>query len=349
MMEESVFRRFEIILTVLFTALSLLVLIVIALRIRGLRRKKKPRVPVWSNGVGPAFRAGKTILAVSWLLFAPGLLFYVFIAALPSSVVRVYAKTLFCVVFGAWALLEIVLCFSISERLLRGSRPRRFLFFLSVILWLAGAACLFPFIPRSLAYPAGPDCVALDLPVRGTWLAGHAGASATTNGHFRNRYAIDLLKLGPDGRFYKGREESVRDFYSYDEPVLAPADGRVTQIISDLESDLLGFPDKDHSGGNLIIMDIGNGRYVYLAHLKRGGTAVTEGQIVRKGMLLGRVGNSGYSTHPHLHMHVQDQPRSDSDRKKTFPFRFTKMHRKRLIFWRKISAGILLRNDKLRD
>jgi hypothetical protein len=245
--------------------------------------------------------------------------------------------------------LEIVLSFSISERLLHGSKSRRSLFFLSVILGFAVAVYLFSSIPRSLPYPAESDCVMLDLPVRGTWLAGHAGASATTNGHLSNRYAIDLLKLGPDGRFFKGREEAVTDFYSYDEPVYAPADGRVTQVVSNLESDLVGHMDKDHPGGNVIIIDIGKGKYVYFGHLKKGGTVVEEGRFVRAGTLLGYVGNSGYSTHPHLHMHVQNQPKSDSKQRKTFPFRFTKMRRKRLIFWGKISGGALLRNDNLSD
>ena len=40
----------------------------------------------------------------------------------------------------------------------------------------AGAIFLFPNIPKSLPFPRTADCVVLDLPVRGLWLAGHAGA-----------------------------------------------------------------------------------------------------------------------------------------------------------------------------
>ncbi len=343
------FRRFELILTALFTVLSAVILIAGASRIRWLFRKQRSRVPIWDKEVGAACRAGKMTMALSWFLFAPGLIFYVFIATLPSAVIRAYAKTLFCIIFGAWALLEIILCFSISERLLHGSKSRRSLYYLLVILLAAGAAYLFPLIPRSLPYPAASDCVILDLPVRGTWLAGQAGASAVTNGHLSSRYAVDLLKLGPDGRLYKGREEAVTDFYAYGEPVYAPADGRVTEVISNLESDLLGHMDKDHPGGNIIIMDIGNGRYVYIGHLKKDSTNVEEGQFIKAGMLVGYVGNSGYSTHPHLHMHVQDRPRSHPGQKMTYPFRFKEMRRKRLIFWRTVSSGTLLRNDKFSD
>jgi len=343
------FRQFEIILTALFLALSALFLTIIVIRIRSLYLKKKPKRAIWRKDVGILYRVGKLMTALSLLLLAPGLIFYIFIAAMQSAVIRVYAKTLFCIVFSAWALLEIFLCFSISEKLLHGSVLRRSLFFLSVISCLAGAAYLFPFIPKSLPYPAESDCVILDLPVRGTWLAGQAGASKITNGHTSNRYALDILKLGPDGRLYKGREKAVRDFYSYDEPIYAPADGRVTQVVADLESDLLGHMDRDHPGGNNIIIDIGNEKYVYFAHLKRGSPAVVEGQFVKAGTLLGHVGNSGYSSHPHLHMHVQNQATAASEGRKTFPFRFKEMRRKRLIFWRDVSHGALLRNDKFSD
>ena len=133
------FRQFELILTAICLVLTALFLTITVIRIRSLYLKK-PRKSIWSKDVGLFSSAGKTIMALSLLLLAPGIVFYLFIATLPSAVIRVYAKTLFCVAFSAWALLEIYLCFSISERLLRGSRLRRSPFFLSVILCIAGAA-----------------------------------------------------------------------------------------------------------------------------------------------------------------------------------------------------------------
>jgi murein DD-endopeptidase MepM/ murein hydrolase activator NlpD len=158
-----------------------------------------------------------------------------------------------------------------------------------------------------------------------------------------------MLKLGPDGRLFKESEEVVTDFYSYDEPIYAPIDGRITQVVDSLQSDSLGNTDEVHPGGNIIIVDIGNGKYVYFCHLKKGSIAVKEGQFVAAGTLLARIGNSGNSTHPHLHMQVQNKPTSDPDGRKTYPFRFNKMQRKRLIFWKEVNNGVLLRNDKFSD
>jgi hypothetical protein len=284
-------------------------------------------------------------MALSFLLMAPGIIYFMFIVAMPSTVIRDYAKTLFCITFSVWAILEVFLCHSISEKLINDSIFRRIVFFLAVIICIAGAAYLFPIIPKSLPYPAESNCVMLDLPVKGTWLAGQAGASEITNGHLKNRYAIDILQLGSDGRMFKGKEEVVTDFYSYDEPVFAPADGQITQIVDSVQSDLLGNMDKKNPGGNYIIIDIGEDKYVYFGHLKKGSITVEQYQLVKTGELLGHIGNSGYSTHPHLHMHIQNKPTSDSEGRITYPFRFKKMQRKRLIFWKEVRNGALLRGD----
>jgi murein DD-endopeptidase MepM/ murein hydrolase activator NlpD len=48
------------------------------------------------------------------------------------------------------------------------------------------------------------------------------------------------------------------------------------------------------------------GEYTIYAHLKRGSVVVKKGQTVQAGTLLGKVGNSGSSTSPHLHFCVYD-------------------------------------------
>lgn len=56
--------------------------------------------------------------------------------------------------------------------------------------------------------------------------------------------------------------------------------------------------------GNHVVLGAGS-EEILIAHLKKGSVAVTAGQRVQAGQLLGVVGNSGNSTEPHLHIHAQ--------------------------------------------
>lgn len=48
--------------------------------------------------------------------------------------------------------------------------------------------------------------------------------------------------------------------------------------------------------------------FALYAHLVPGSVAVSVGQVVSQGQLLGRLGNSGNTDGPHLHFHVMDSP-----------------------------------------
>lgn len=61
--------------------------------------------------------------------------------------------------------------------------------------------------------------------------------------------------------------------------------------------------------------------YVLIAHLQAGSTEVTTGAAITAGAALGRLGNTGNSTEPHVHLQVQNGP--DFGAAKTLPFTFT--------------------------
>jgi len=339
------FRQFEIILSTVSLVLTFVFLVFIINRIRNLILKRKKRISIWRKEAGMLNRVLKLTMAIAIPFLVTGFLYFLFITTLPTSVMREYSKILFSLSFVTWMIIEFYLCFSISEKLINGFRFRRILFFLIVILSMAGAINFFPLIPKSLPYPPESECVILELPVRGTWLAGHAGATTITNGHSSNRFAIDILKLGTDWRFFKKELKAVTDFYSFNEPVYAPADGIVTEVVDNLISDSLGIMDKNNSGGNKIIIGIGDSKYVYFAHLRKSSIPKKVGETVKAGELIGFVGNSGYSTSPHLHMHVQNKPISDQKDRQTYPFRFRKMNRTRFFFQSEVKNGYLIRND----
>jgi len=336
------FKQAEIGLTTLYLVFSAALLVAIAFRIYGALSGRPERVPVWDRQVGIAYRAGKLALAASLLLLAPGIIYALSVILLYTTVVREYAKAFLYVLLCAWALLEVALCLSIGKHLLNGPWFRQAAFWGAVLASIAFAASLSWLIARTLPYPATEECVVLDLPVRGTWLAGHAGATRLTNIHTTHLYAIDVLKLGPDGRMMDGSDLVVTNWYGYGEPVYAPADGRIVKVVDGFPCRPIGDGDSAHPAGNHVVIDIGNDRQVFLAHLRAGSIAVEEGAYVTLGTLIGQVGNSGNSEAPHLHIHVQTASET------TVPFRFRAMQRKRWLFWTDVKDGYLIRNDWFR-
>jgi murein DD-endopeptidase MepM/ murein hydrolase activator NlpD len=63
----------------------------------------------------------------------------------------------------------------------------------------------------------------------------------------------------------------------------------------------------DGGYGNLVLVAHGNGWFTLYAHLSR--FAVHDGDVVRRGALVGRSGSTGFSTGPHLHFEIRSGQR----------------------------------------
>ena len=59
-------------------------------------------------------------------------------------------------------------------------------------------------------------------------------------------------------------------------------------------------------GGNFVAIDIGNGLTAFYAHLIPETVFVKIGDHVKRGQLIGLLGNSGNSDAPHLHFHISN-------------------------------------------
>ena len=64
----------------------------------------------------------------------------------------------------------------------------------------------------------------------------------------------------------------------------------------------------EEADGNHVILKLADGVYAFYAHLKPGSVTVQSGDTVSKGQQIGRTGNSGSSTGPHLHFQLMDRP-----------------------------------------
>ena len=62
------------------------------------------------------------------------------------------------------------------------------------------------------------------------------------------------------------------------------------------------------AGGNHVVVDIGEGRFAFYAHMQPGSVRVEVGDRVRAGQVLGLLGNTGNTDAPHLHFHIMDGP-----------------------------------------
>jgi len=164
------------------------------------------------------------------------------------------------------------------------------------------------------------DAVELDSPLAGEWYVYNGGRSVLLNGHSPNEgNAVDFARLGANGRTHTGGAGApLADYAGFGLPVLAPADGRIVEV-SDRYADNPAGTNGDHA--NHLVLDIGGGRYVSMAHLKQGSVTVRVGDVVQRGQPLAAVGNNGHSNEPHLHLQVQDSP-AGADADRTYPMVF---------------------------
>ena len=163
------------------------------------------------------------------------------------------------------------------------------------------------------------DIAALEAPARryvlvtrvhyvstGEWTVSHGGKRRGTNYHHGSRgqnYAYDLV-VQKAGRQRSG--DANRDYYCYGLPVLAPAAGTVLEAINNIPDNSPGT--RGRAGGNGVVIDHGFGEQSSLWHMIPGSVTVKAGDKVELGQVLGKVGNSGRSTGPHIHFQMASQP-----------------------------------------
>jgi hypothetical protein len=173
----------------------------------------------------------------------------------------------------------------------------------------------------------------VQLPITGRWVALNSPANRVPSHGlhaYGQTYALDLVHEPPDRpRPAFGSGSGFRppsEFPAFGQPVLAPADSVVVRVrdqardhrsrnswagvayllVEGTVRELLG---PGRILGNHIVLDLGNGVYAALAHLRQDSARVKAGDSVRAGQHIADCGNSGNSTEPHLHLQLMDHPR----------------------------------------
>lgn len=144
----------------------------------------------------------------------------------------------------------------------------------------------------------------------------HRGSVQTVNGALfdAQRYAIDWMRLDAQGRFVQGDPSDVHNFTDYGAEVIAVADGTVIDTLNTLDDQVPGkLPDPSSItiqtvDGNHVVLDLGGGFYAFYAHLQKGSVTVKPGDKVKRSQVIGKLGNTGNTSAPHLHFHIMTGP-----------------------------------------
>jgi Peptidase family M23 len=171
----------------------------------------------------------------------------------------------------------------------------------------------------------------LIVPFRGHGFIGQDWITSGGHKEFWNAFATDLDGLDQNDGELSDANENTADA-GWGREILAPATGTVVYARNDV-------PDYAHPGeepddsyyralhdpvmafvGNCVIIDHGNSEFSVMAHMKTGSVTVKVGDRVATGQVIGRLGNSGDATGPHVHYQLQSGPRLFQDQ--SLPFRF---------------------------
>ena len=219
--------------------------------------------------------------------------------------------------------------------------------------------------------------VAVAFPLRGEWTVERTPADRIPSHGtdlFGQRYAYDMVRTDERRGAHVHPAVSLRwiliggrtrDCYGWGQAVHAALDGEVVDAVD-------GVPepqwihaareswnalrnaraygggrrpvDARRLAGNHVITRTG-GVYALYAHLAPGTVAVTRGQQVAAGDVIGRVGHTGNSTAPHLHFHLMDS--ADPMRARGIPCAFTDYLVRRGGRWEAVDVGVPQRLERI--
>jgi len=173
--------------------------------------------------------------------------------------------------------------------------PRRFELVVPIETYVQKTRLLFPFAGRGMITQGG------------AWNDGHRNRSGM--------FAVDAIGLTERYAAMVGEGDEPEAVAGWGREILAPAAGEVVvaradrpdQPVTGVSDPAYFAPEFPHGGdpGNHLVIDHGNGEFSLLAHLQHDSLKVGVGDRVRQGQPLGRLGNSGDSSSPHVHHQLQ--------------------------------------------
>jgi len=189
------------------------------------------------------------------------------------------------------------------------------------------------------------QAVDLAYPFEGRWVTRNSPADRVPSHGttlWATSFAIDFVPVDEAGRTapitFRSllRPEPAERFPGFGRPILAPVPGVIVGALRTAPDhpSFRGLPSVGYAliqrrraasgwealAGNHVMIEMGDGSVVAVCHLRHDSVRVKLGQRVRVGEVLGRCGNSGNSTEPHVHVQAID--RTDVSRASAVPITF---------------------------
>lgn len=150
------------------------------------------------------------------------------------------------------------------------------------------------------------------LPFNDEWLVVNGGIDKVHSHSWRmcnQRYAYDFF-IVIDGLSHDSDGTDVKDYYCYEKPIIAPADGTVVELKNYFEdTPVTGKSEIKCTAsdvrGNYIVIKHDNGEYSTIAHIKKNSFLVNIGDKVKQRQEIAKCGNSGNTSEPHIHFQIQ--------------------------------------------
>ncbi|KAB3536061.1 M23 family metallopeptidase [Alkaliphilus pronyensis] len=154
------------------------------------------------------------------------------------------------------------------------------------------------------------------LPFEDEWLIMNGGIDQKDSHSWEvinQRYAYDFVMADSNNIRHINEGNKLTDYICFGKNILSPADGEVMATKNNVRdypypgTMKLDFLSTDFRG-NFVIIKHEENEYSFMAHFIPGSIRVKKGDYVKRGEVIGRCGNSGHSTEPHLHLHFQNRP-----------------------------------------
>ncbi len=166
--------------------------------------------------------------------------------------------------------------------------------------------------------------ITLNPPFQESWYVVQGGNSPLINHHHfagSQKYALDLM-IAEDGILPLKYVRELAQYQSFDRDLFSPVDGTVVEVRNDLPDFSIGEFDRQNIAGNHLVIQTEENLYILLAHLKKESIVVAVGDSVKVGDEIGKCGNSGNTSQPHLHLQAMTQPNFMSSESKPVPISF---------------------------